>query len=211
MGKLGCVVAIVIGLLVLGLIVMKDYNKLVGLREDVNKKWADVESQYQRRADLVPNLVATVQGAASFEKETFEAVAEARASVGRAQLPAGEAPDDPAALAKYEQAQAQLGGALSRLLVVVERYPELKANANFRDLQAQLEGTENRINVARTDFNASVQGYNTTLKRFPTVLVARILGFKDKAYFQGAPGSDKAPGVQFNFGGQPTPAPAPAQ
>jgi LemA protein len=211
MGKLGCVVAIVVGLLVLGLIVMKDYNKLVGLREDVNKKWADVESQYQRRADLVPNLVATVQGAATFEKETLEAVVEARASVGRAQLPPQEAPDDPAALARYEQAQAQLGAALQRLLVVVERYPELKANANFRELQAQLEGTENRINVARSDFNASVQGYNTTLKKFPTVLVARILGFKEKAYFQSAPGSERAPQVQFNFGGQPTPAPAPAR
>jgi LemA protein len=209
MGKLGCVVAIVIGLLVLGLIVMKDYNKLVGLREDVNKKWADVESQYQRRADLVPNLVATVQGAASFEKETFQAVAEARASVGRAQLPAQEAPDDPAALARYEQAQAQLGSALQRLLVVVERYPELKANANFRDLQAQLEGTENRISVERMRYNERAQEYNTARLRFPATIFARLLGFGEKAYFRAQAGAEQAPPVQFNFG-SPTPGAAPA-
>src|SRR5437762_5536089 len=135
------------------------YNKLQGLDEDVKAAWGEVENQYQRRADLVPNLVATVQGAAQFEKSTLEAVTNARASVGRATVTQGKAPTDPQALAQFEAAQNQLGAALQRLLVVAEKYPELKANQNFRDLQAQLEGTENRIAVARMDYNKAAQDY----------------------------------------------------
>lgn len=210
MGKigLGCLVVLVIVVLVLGLSLAGTYNRLVTFGQEVDKQWSQVENQYQRRYDLVPNLVATVQGAAQFEKSTLEAVTQARASVGRAQVTPGKAPDDPAQLAQYEQAQAALGGALQRLLVVVEKYPELKANANFLDLQAQLEGTENRIAVARMDYNKAAQDYNTARLRFPTNLMASILGFKEKPYFKATAGSEKAPAVQFNFG---TPATTPAR
>ncbi len=210
MGKmgLGCLVVLIIVVLVVGISLAGTYNRLVTLGQEVDKQWAQVENQYQRRYDLVPNLVATVQGAAQFEKSTLEAVTQARASVGRAQINPGAAPTDPAQLAQYEQAQAALGGALQRLLVVVEKYPELKANANFRDLQAQLEGTENRIAVARMDFNKAAQDYNTARLRFPTNLMAGMLGFKEKPYFKATPGSERAPTVQFNFG---TPATTPAK
>jgi LemA protein len=211
MGKLGlgCVAILVIVLVIVGISLAGTYNSLVGLSQDVNRSWAEVENQYQRRADLVPNLVATVQGAANFEKETLTAVTQARASVGRATITPGQAPTDPEALARYQAAQDQLGAALQRLLVVAERYPELKANQNFRDLQAQLEGTENRITVARGRFNESAQVYNTRLKRFPTVLLAGMLGFKERPYFRATtPGAEQAPRVQFNFG---TPAPTPAR
>jgi LemA protein len=210
MGKmgLGCLVVLIIVVLVVGISLAGTYNRLVTLGQEVDKQWAQVENQYQRRYDLVPNLVATVQGAAQFEKSTLEAVTQARASVGRAQINPGAAPTDPAQLAQYEQAQAALGGALQRLLVVVEKYPELKANANFRDLQAQLEGTENRIAVARMDFNKAAQDYNTARLRFPTNLIAGMLGFKEKPYFKATPGSERAPTVQFNFG---TPATTPAK
>ncbi|HEY6931102.1 MAG TPA: LemA family protein [Thermoanaerobaculia bacterium] len=210
MGKvgLGCLVILIVLVIIVGLSFAGTYNRLVGLGQEVDKSWAEVENQYQRRADLVPNLVATVQGAASFEKETLTAVTNARASVGRATVEAGKAPTDPAALAQYEAAQNQLGAALQRLLVVSERYPDLKANASFRDLQAQLEGTENRITVARGRFNDSAQSYNTVLKRFPTNLLAGMFGFKERPYFKAVtPGAEKAPPVQFNFGA-PTPAPA---
>lgn len=212
MGKigLGCVAVVVILAVIVGISMAGTYNKLVTLREDTNSKWAQVENQYQRRADLVPNLVATVKGAAEFEKETLEAVTQARASVGRAQITPGQAPTDPAALAQFEQAQNSLGAALQRLLVVVERYPELKANANFRDLQAQLEGTENRIAVERMRYNESAQAFNTTLKRFPTNLMAGMLGFKEVAYFKATtPGAAQAPNVQFDFK-EPAPGGAPA-
>lgn len=210
MGKigLGCIAILVILVIIIGLSFAGTYNKLVGLGQEVDKSWAEVENQYQRRADLVPNLVATVQGAANFEKETLTAVTQARASVGRATVEAGKAPTDPQALAQYEAAQNQLGAALQRLLVVSERYPDLKANASFRDLQAQLEGTENRITVARGRFNEAAQSYNTVLKRFPTNLIAGMFGFKERPYFKAiTPGAEKAPAVQFNFGA-PTPAPA---
>ncbi|HEY6065912.1 MAG TPA: LemA family protein [Thermoanaerobaculia bacterium] len=214
MGKLGlgCVALIVVLAVIVGISMAGTYNRLVTLGQEVDKQWANVESAYQRRADLVPNLVATVQGAATFEKSTLEAVVQARASVGRAQINAPTAPSDPGQLAQFEAAQAQLGAALQRLLVVVERYPELKANQNFRDLQAQLEGTENRINVERNRFNESAQAYNTALKRFPTTLFASLLGFKPKAYFTAVtPGADRAPQVNFDFR-NPTPAaPAPAR
>ncbi len=212
MGKigLGCVVVLVIVVLVVGLSLAGTYNRLVTLGQEVDKQWSQVENQYQRRMDLIPNLVSTVQGAAQFEKSTLEAVVNARASVGRATINPSTAPTDPAQLAQYEQAQASLGAALQRLLVVVERYPELKANANFRDLQAQLEGTENRIAVARMDYNKAAQDYNTARLRFPTNLMAGMLGFKEKAYFKAAAGAERAPAVQFNFSNTPA-APAPAK
>ena len=208
MGKLGlgCVAVLLIVLVIVGISLAGTYNRLVNLSQEVDKQWAQVENTYQRRADLVPNLVATVRGAAEFEKETLEAVTEARASVGRAQVTPGTAPTDPAALAQFEQAQNTLGAALQRLLVVVERYPDLKANANFRDLMAQLEGTENRITVERMRYNEVAQAYNTARLRFPTNLIAGMLGFKEKAYFKSAPGSERAPEVQFDFK-NPTPPP----
>jgi len=213
MGKigLGCIALVVVLILIVGISMAGTYNRLVTLGQETDKQWSQVENQYQRRADLVPNLVATVQGAASFEKQTFTAVTEARASVGRATITPGKAPTDPQALAQYEAAQNQLGAALQRLLVVVEKYPELKANQNFRDLQAQLEGTENRIAVARMDYNKAAQDYNTARLRFPTNLMANLFGFKEKAYFKATPGSEKAPAVQFNFGTKPATAATPAR
>src|SRR5204862_5897098 len=150
--------------------------------------------------DLIPELVATASGSAKLEKATLTEIPEARASVGQIRLDPNNAPDDPAKLAEFQKAQDHLSSSLSRLLVVVERYPDLKATSNFRDLQAQLEGTENRIAVARRDFNLSVQNYNTAVKRFPTVLFARLLGFPPKPYFQSAAGAETAPKVQFDFG-----------
>jgi LemA protein len=215
MGKLGlgCVAVLLVVLVIVGVSLAGTYNRLVTLGQEVDKQWAQVENVYQRRADLVPNLVATVRGAAEFEKETLEAVTQARASVGRAQITPGAAPTDPAQLAQFEQAQNTLGAALQRLLVVVEKYPELKANANFRDLQAQLEGTENRITVERMRYNETAQAYNTARLRFPTNLMAGMFGFKEKAYFRSAPGSERAPQVQFDFRNATPPAaaaPAPA-
>jgi LemA protein len=212
MGKLalGCLGILVLVVVIAGISFAGTYNKLVTLGVDVDKSWAEVENQYQRRSDLIPNLVQTVQGAANFEKETLTAVTEARASVGRATITPGKAPTDAESLARYQQAQDSLGSALQRLLVVSERYPELKANQNFRDLQAQLEGTENRITVARGRFNESAQAYNTVMKKFPTNLMAGILGFKEKPFFKATtPGAEQAPKVQFNFNNAaPTAAPA---
>ena len=205
---LGCLGVIVVLALVVGGVAVGKYNTLVGLGQGVDAQWAQVENQYQRRADLVPNLVATVKGAADFEKSTLEAVVNARASVGQVNVDPKNLPNDPAAMAKYQQAQDALSGALSRLLVVVERYPELKANANFRDLQTQLEGTENRVAVERMRFNEKAQAYNTERLRFPTVIFANLLGMKEKAYFRSQPGAENAPKVDFNFGGSPAPAPA---
>ena len=205
---LGCLAVIVVVLIILGLAMMGTYNSLVGLSQATDAQWANVESAYQRRADLIPNLVKTVEGAANFERSTLEAFVNARACVGQVQ--AGPAiTNDPAAFAKWQASQDQLSSALSRLLVVVERYPDLKANANFRDLQAQLEGTENRINVERNRYNEAAQAYNTARQRFPATLVAGIMGFKEKAYFRSAPGSERAPNVNFEFGRSPAP-PAPS-
>lgn len=211
MGKLGlgCLAILVAIVVIVGISFASTNNRLVTLGQEVDKQWAEVENQYQRRADLVPNLVSTVQGAASFEKETLTAVTQARASVGRATITPGKAPTDPETLARFQAAQDQLGSALQRLLVVSERYPELKANANFRDLQAQLEGTENRIAVARGRFNDAAQSYNTSILKFPTNFVARMLGFKEKPYFKAVAGAEQAPKVQFNFS-QPAPTAAPA-
>jgi LemA protein len=213
MGKLalGCLGILIIVILIVGISFAGTYNRLVSLSQDVDKQWAEVENQYQRRADLVPNLVQTVQGAATFEKETLTAVTEARASVGRATINPGKAPTDPETLARFQAAQDQLGSALQRLLVVSERYPELKANQNFRDLQAQLEGTENRITVARGRFNDSAQAYNTAVKSFPTNFIGGMFGFKEKPYFKATtPGAEQAPKVQFNFN-NPAPTAAPAK
>ncbi len=192
---LGCGLVLVGVVLVLGLAMAGSYNSLVKLDENVKNKWGQVENVYQRRADLVPNLVETVKGAAAFEKDTFTAVTEARAKVGQVNL--GNQVPDAQQMQKFQAAQDGLGSALSRLLVVVEKYPELKATQNFRDLQAQLEGTENRIAVERKRFNDAAQEYNTARRRFPTVFLAPILGFAERPYFQAAPGSEKAPQVKF--------------
>jgi LemA protein len=190
----GLVVVILIAVMTLA----GTYNRLVTLDQAVQSQWAQVESVYQRRADLIPNLVSTVKGAANFEKSTYVAVAEARSKVGQLNLGSG-VPNDPAAFAKFSAAQDGLSSALSRLLVVVERYPDLKATQNFSDLQAQLEGTENRIAVERMRFNNAAQTFNTTRDSFPTVLVAGFFGprFNEKAYFKSQAGSETAPQVKF--------------
>ncbi|MHB8904776.1 MAG: LemA family protein [Melioribacteraceae bacterium] len=172
------------------------YNSFVGLNESVKSAWSQVENVYQRRADLVPNLVATVKGVANFEKETYTAVTEARAKVGQIKLTADQL-SDPAAIQKFQQAQDGLGSALSRLLVVSENYPQLKANENFLQLQSQLEGTENRITVERQKYNQVATEYNTAIKKFPGVFIANFGGFREKEYFKAAAGSEQAPKVQF--------------
>jgi LemA protein len=173
------------------------YNNLVTLNESVNQGWSQVENQYQRRADLIPNLVSTVKGYATFEKSVLTEVTEARASVGGIKV-TKDILDDPESFQKFQAAQGQLSGALSRLLVTVENYPDLKANENFLQLQAQLEGTENRIAVERRKFNETVQSYNTAIKRFPNAVFANMFGFRDKQYFKAAAGSETAPKVDFN-------------
>lgn len=193
-GLLGCLGVAVIGLVIGGGWVASGYNSLVRLDEAVNTGWSQVENVYQRRADLIPNLVETVRGARDFERETLTAVVEARARVGQVNL--GQAPNA-TQLERFQQAQDGLSSALSRLLVVVERYPELRATEAFRDLQVQLEGTENRIAVERRRFNEAAQAYNTARRRFPTVLIAGMLGFEERPYFQAAPGSERPPQVTF--------------
>lgn len=194
---IGCGGLLLLIVAILGLSVMGSYNSLNSLNQAVEAQWGQVENVYQRRADLVPNLVATVKGAAAFEKETFTAVTEARAKVG--QISTGKAPSDPESLARFQQAQEGLGSALSRLLVVVEKYPDLKATQNFRDLQAQLEGTENRITVERMRFNQTAQAFNTRRNSFPTTIIAGFFGdrFKEKVYFKAQAGSEQAPTVTF--------------
>jgi LemA protein len=209
---IGCGGLLVVALFVafvVGLFFWGSYNRLVSLDQEVNKKWGDVQTVYQRRADLIPNLVNTVQGAANFEKSTLVEVTNARASVGRVQLDPNKAPTDAAQLQQFQQAQGQLSNALSRLLVVSERYPELKANQNFLGLQAQLEGTENRISVERSNYNEVVQRFNTAVRRFPTNLIAGMFGFSPRPFFNAQPGAEKAPTVNFNFG-SPGASPAPA-
>lgn len=171
------------------------YNMFVQNEETVNGTWAEVETQYQRRADLIPNLVNTVKGYADFEQETLTGVIEARAKATGITLKADDL--SPEKIAQFQQAQDQLGGALSRLLVAVERYPDLKANQNFLELQAQLEGTENRIAVARRNFNQNVQSYNSNLRTFPNNLFAGWYGFERKGYFEASEGAQNAPTVQF--------------
>jgi LemA protein len=175
------------------------YNRLVSLDQGVQAQWAQVENVYQRRLDLVPNLVATVKGAAAFEKDTLTAVTEARSRAAQVTASSQSAPTDAAALQRFQGAQDQLGATLSRLIVTVERYPELHATQNFRDLQAQLEGTENRIAVERMRFNEAAQAFNTARDSFPTNLFAGLFGsrFGEKVYFRAAPGGETAPKVQF--------------
>ncbi len=171
------------------------YNSMVELAEKVPQQWANVENQYQRRADLIPNLVNTVKGYADFEQETLTGVIQARASATQVKVdPSNLTPES---IAQFQQAQDGLSSALSRLMVVVERYPDLKANQNFLDLQAQLEGTENRIAVERKRFNDVVEPYNVYIKRFPTNTLANMYGFEEKGYFKAAPGTEQAPVVDF--------------
>ena len=209
---LGClgllIVAIIILVVVGGAIWADSYNKLVSLNQGVNSTWAEVENQYQRRSDLIPNLVQTVSGAANFEKSTLTEVTDARASVGQVKLDPSKAPTDPAQLQQFEAAQNQLGNAISRLLVVSENYPDLKANQSFLDLQSQLEGTENRITTARHYFNQAAQDYNTAVQSFPSNLIASISGFTVKPYFQAKEGTDVPPPVHFDFNNPSTATPA---
>lgn len=174
------------------------YNSLIEQDEKVNQAWAQVENQYQRRADLIPNLVKTVQGYADFEKGVLTEVTELRSRVGQIKLSTDDLSDEEK-FKQFSEAQDKLSGALSRLLVVAENYPQLKANENFLQLQSQLEGTENRISVERKKFNEAVQEYNTSVRRFPTLITAKIMGFKEKQYFKSAPGTDKVPDVNFDF------------
>ncbi len=206
---LGCLGALILVVLIFGVYFVSTRNGFVELDQAVQAQWSQVENDYQRRYDLIPNLVRTVQGAANFEKSTLEAVVNARARVGQVQAPASAGgppgaqsnlPNDPNAMANFAAAQQGLSSALSRLLVVVERYPELKSNQNFLELQSQLEGTENRIAVERRRYNETAQSFNTAILKFPGNLVANMSGFKTKAYFQAAQGASQAPTVDFNFG-----------
>jgi LemA protein len=189
----GIVLLIIIGLVSWGI---STYNGLVSMNEHVNESWSQVENQYQRRADLIPNLVNTVKGYANFEKSTLVDVTNARAKVSQLNV-SSDVLNNPQAFQKFEQAQSQLGGALSRLLVTVERYPNLKANQSFLDLQAQLEGTENRIAVERRRFNEVVQTYDTRIKSFPASTIAGMYGFGYKQYFKSVAGAQTPPKVQF--------------
>jgi LemA protein len=195
-----------IGLLVLGVValvvvlggawVISVNNSLVSMDQTVQESWAQVQTVYQQRADLVPNLVETVKGFAAQERTVLEEVTRARANVAGMKV-TPEVLNDPALLRKFQEAQAQLSGALSRLLVTVERYPELKSNQNFLALQNQLESIENRVATERRRFNESVRGYNTAVRSFPGSLVASFRGFREKPFFEAAPGSEVAPKVQF--------------
>jgi LemA protein len=191
-------ILIIVGIvIVLAAMFVKPYNKMVQKDEECSKAWANVENAYQRRLDLIPNLVKTVQGAADYEKGTLTEVIEARAKATSVQVDPSNLTEE--SLAKFQAAQDQLSSALSRLMVVVERYPELKANENFLELQAQLEGTENRIAVERGKFNETVNDYNSYIRRFPNNIIAGMFNFDKKGYFKATEGADKAPDVEFNF------------
>ena len=195
--KKGCIALIVLGVIALALFgwVKNSYNGLVKDQESVEKAWGNVENQYQRRADLIPNLVETVKGYAKHEQETLEGVIEARANATKVTIdPTNMTPED---LQKYQAAQGDVTNALSRLIAVSESYPDLKANENFKDLQQQLESTENRINKARDDFNEEAQKYDTKRRTFPTNIIASIFGFGEKPYFKSLEGADVAPKVDF--------------
>lgn len=189
------VLAIIVLVVLCGVFVVGKYNSMVSLDENVTKVWADVEAAYQRRADLIPNLVATVKGYAEHEKSTFEAVTEARAKVSSMNLNVEDLTEEN--LAKYIEAQSQLSGALSRLIAVSESYPELKASEQFSELQAQLEGTENRINEVRKKFNEAAQVYNVAVRKFPGNIIANFFGFERRAEFKAEAGAEKAPTVAF--------------
>ena len=201
----------IVGIFILVLVIVGisgcgTYNSIVGSSQQVDQQWGQVQNVYQRRADLVPNLVATVQGAASFEKSTLTDVIKARASATAVTVNTSTAPTDPAKLKQFEDAQGELSRSLGRLLVSVERYPDLKSNQNFLTLQAQLEGTENRISTERERFNQVVQTYNTKVQTFPSVIVARMGGFMPRPYFTAAPDAQTVPKVNFDFGNAPATA-----
>ena len=194
--KKGTITIIIVAIVaVIAVWAISGYNSLVSMDENVSNQWANVETQYQRRADLIPNLVNTVKGYAAHEKETLEGVIAARSQATQIKLD----PTDltPEKLAEYQKAQGQLATALGKLLAITENYPDLKANQNFLELQAQLEGTENRINVARKNFNDSAKAYNTAIRRFPKNILAGMFGFDKRAYFEAAEGAEQAPQVQF--------------
>ncbi|MCU0407822.1 MAG: LemA family protein [Bacteroidales bacterium] len=199
--KKGCLISIVVGafflVVVLGIVMWgtRVYNQMVTLQEGVTSQWSNVETQYQRRADLIPNFVNTVKGAAEFEQNTLTQVIEARAKATSVTIDPTKMTEDN--LRQFQQAQGEVSSALSRLMVVVEKYPELKATQNFRDLQVELEGTENRIAVERRKFNDVARGYNTYIRRFPQNFLAGMFGFTAKPYFDSAEGTDKAPEVKF--------------
>jgi LemA protein len=199
--SIGCLLALVAVVAVVGIVAVGQYNGLVGAEQHVEESWAQVQNVYQRRADLVPNLVETVKGSAAFEQETLTAVVEARSRVGQLSTQASEQIlNDPARFAEFQKAQDGLSSALSRLLVVVERYPELQSTAAFRDLMTQLEGTENRITVERQRFNEVARDYNSRLLKFPTNVLARMLGwhFAKRPYFEATAGAEVAPKVDFS-------------
>ena len=196
MKKSGIIIVIVLAVILL-FSGCGTYNSLVSKEENVNGKWAQVQNVYQRRADLIPNLVNTVKGAANFEKSTLESVIQARANATRPEINLNADQLTPENIQRFQAAQDQLSGSLSRLLAVAENYPELKANQNFLELQSQLEGTENRITVERMGFNTAVQDYNTSRRRFPSNIFAGLFGFQEKGYFQAQAGAEKAPTVQF--------------
>src|SRR6266487_5692364 len=196
----GVILLLVFIVIIVGFALGGSYNRLVRLQQSVDQSWAQVQNVYQRRANLIPNLVSTVSGAANFEKSTLVEVTNARASVGQVKVDPNKAPTDSAQIQQFQAAQGQLSNALSRLLVVVERYPELRANQNFVGLQAQLEGTENRISVERNNFNGTVQDFNTAVRRFPTNMIAGMFGFPSRPFFAAQPGAEKVPAVNFNFG-----------
>jgi LemA protein len=208
MKRYGCLIAAVVVVLIFGMYLVGVYNGLVGAQQAVESQWAQVQNVYQRRADLIPNLVASVKGAANFEQTTLTQVIEARSRVGQLSPQASaEILNDPAKFAQYQKAQDSLSSALSRLMVVVEQYPQLQAVQAFRDLMVQLEGTENRVAVERRTFNQVAQDYNTRIRRFPAALFAPMMGFQPKPYFQAAPGAETAPKVDFGTPGAPAPAP----
>ncbi|MCK4558404.1 MAG: LemA family protein [Calditrichia bacterium] len=202
--KKGCLIALIVAVVVILIVgigmysyIKNTYNNMVILEENVTQKWAQVENVYQRRADLIPNLVEVVKGYAGHERETLEAVVNARSKVG-GQINVGpEMLNNPEAFAQFQQSQGALTSALQRLMVVVERYPDLKADQRFADLQVQLEGTENRISVERGRFNEAVQGFNTTIRQFPTNIIAGFFGFEQKVYFKADDGADIVPEVKF--------------
>lgn len=189
-------IAAIITVIIISFALMSSYNTLVQAEEKIDSVWANVESQYQRRADLIPNIVNTVKGQANFEKETLIGVIEARAKASQTKIDPNNMTEEQ--LAQFQQQQNSVSSALSRLLVTVEKYPELKAHEGFMNLQAQLEGTENRINVARDKFNEAAREYNQKIRQFPTKLAAMIFGFKEKPYFKSVVGSENAPVVNFN-------------
>lgn len=189
------IIIIVAVVTIIAIWAVSGYNSLVGMDENVSNQWANVETQYQRRADLIPNLVNTVKGYAAHEKETLEGVIAARSQATQIKVdPTNLTPEK---LAEYQKVQGQLATALGKLLAITENYPDLKANQNFLELQAQLEGTENRINVARKNFNDAAKAYNTTIRRFPKNILAGMFGFDKRAYFEAAEGAEQAPQVQF--------------